>query len=125
MKYLGVKFDGQKIYPTKECCCQLVGKIKRILQKTITLVEREKELKKAIAQWCGYYAFTDITDSQIKMMNSAINYQIIKHNLKLQKVEINVAISKARKRQNNRFLKVFHPMKYGVEYSWLNIDEQF
>ena len=85
----------------------------------------KKELKKAIAQWCGYYAFTDITNSQIKMMNSAINYQIIKHNLKLQKVEINVAISKARKRQNNRFLKVFHPMKYGVEYSWLNIDEQF
>lgn len=125
MKYLGIKFDGQKIYPTKECRCQLVGKIKRILQKTITLVERENELKKAIAQWCGYYAFTDITDSQIKMMNSAINYQIMKHNLKLQKVEIDVAISKARKRQNNRFLKVFHPMKYGEEYSWLNIYEQF
>ena len=30
MKYLGVIFDGQNLFPTNECCYQLIGKIRNI-----------------------------------------------------------------------------------------------
>ena len=78
-------------------------------------------IKKAIAQWCGYYAFTDIPNSQIKWMNNAINYQIDKRKLDIPKVNIADVILKTRKRQSNRLLKLFYPIQIGEEYRWLNI----
>lgn len=119
MKYLGVIFDGQNLFPTKECCCQLTWKIKTILKCISTSEEKEKAIRKAIAQWCGYYSFTDITNSQIKWMNNTINYQINKSNLH----EVNIAkvIMQARKRQNSRLAKLLYSMKFGEEYKWLNI----
>ncbi|MFK2262313.1 reverse transcriptase domain-containing protein [Bacteroides fragilis] len=121
MKYLGVIFDGQNLFPTKECCYQLIGKIKTILKCTSTSEEKEFFIKKAIAQWCGYYAFTDIPNSQIKWMNNAINYQIGKCKLDIPKVNIANVVLKTRKRQNNRLLKLFYPIQIGEEYRWLNI----
>ena len=121
MKYLGVIFDGQNLFPTKECCYQLIGKIKTILKCTSTSEEKEFFIKKAIAQWCGYYAFTDIPNSQIKWMNNAINYQIGKCKLDIPKVNIANVVLKTRKRQNNRLLKLFYPIQIGEGYRWLNI----
>lgn len=121
MKYLGVIFDGQNLSPTKECYNQLVGKIKTILKGSLNSNEKEVALKKTIAQWCGYYAFTDIPNSQIKWINSTINYQIGKYKLDIPKVNIADVILKTRKRQNNRLVRFFHPIQFGEEYGWLNI----
>lgn len=121
MKYLGVIFDGQNLFPTNECCYQLIGKIKGILQSTLALDEKEIAVKRTIAQWCGYYAFTDIANGQIKWMDNSINYQIKKHKLNIPKVNIIDVISKTRKRQNNRFTRLFQSAKFGEEYNWLNI----
>ena len=54
-------------------------------------------IKKAIAQWCGYYAFTDISNIQIKRMDSSINYQIRKHKLNMCKVNMIDVLFKTRK----------------------------
>lgn len=121
MKYLGVIFNGQYLFPTKECYNQLIGKIKSILKDALTSKEKEVAIKKAIAQWCGYYAFTDIPNNQIKWMNNVINYQIGKCKLDIPKVNIADAIYKTRKRQNNRLVSIFYPIQFGEEYGWLNI----
>ena len=121
MKYLGVIFDGQNLFPTKECCEHLIGRIKTILKCTSTSEEKETAIKKTIAQWCGYYAFTDIPNGQIKWMNNTINYQINKYKLNIPKVNIADVVLKTRKRQNSRITKLFHPIKFGEEYGWLNI----
>lgn len=121
MKYLGVIFDGQNLFPTKECCYQLIGKIKTILKCTSLSEEKDLSIKKAISQWCGYYAFTDIQNSQIKWMNNAINYQIDKYKLDIPKVNITNVVLKTRKRQSNRYLKLFYPFQFGEECRWLNI----
>ena len=87
----------------------------------LTYDKKEIAIKKAIAQWCGYYAFTDISNIQIKRMDSSINYQIRKHKLNMCKVNMIDVLFKTRKRQNNRFMKIFNPIKFGEEYGWLNI----
>ena len=95
--------------------------IKNILKSALTYDKKEIAIKKAIAQWCGYYAFTDISNIQIKRMDSSINYQIRKHKLNMCKVNMIDVLFKTRKRQNNRFMKIFNPIKFGEEYGWLNI----
>ena len=121
MKYLGVIFDGQNLFPTNECYYQLIGKIRNILKSALTYDKKEIAIKKSIAQWCGYYAFTDIPNGQIKWMDKSINYQIKKHKLNMCEVNIIDVLLKTRKRQNNRFMKIFKPIKFGEEYGWLNI----
>ncbi len=121
MKYLGVIFDGQNLHPTKECCYQIIGRIKTILKSTRTSEEKAMAIKTAIAQWCGYYAFTDISANQIKWMSNAINHQIKKSKLDIPKVNIPEVVLKTRKRQNSRFAKLFHPIQIGEEHKWLNI----
>ncbi|MBO5920949.1 MAG: hypothetical protein J6Q48_01010, partial [Bacteroidaceae bacterium] len=66
-------------------------------------------------------AFTDIPNGQIKWMDKSINYQIKKYKLNMCKVNIIDVLLKTRKRQNNRFMKIFNPIKFGEEYGWLNI----
>lgn len=121
MKYLGVIFDGKNLFPTKECCYQLIGKIKKILKSSSTSEEKEKDIKKAIAQWCGYYAFTDIPNNQIKKMNNAIKYQTNKYKLDISEINMADVVLKTRKRQNSRFAKLFHPIQFGEEHAWLNL----
>lgn len=121
MRYLGIDFDGQNLFPTKECRSQLIEKIKTILKRTATPKEKEDAIKTTIAQWCGYYAFTDIPNSQIKYMNNIINHQISRHNFNIRKVNMIEVFSKTRKRQNNRFLKLLTPIRFGEEYRWLNV----
>lgn len=119
MEYLGVIFDGQNLFPTKACIHNLVEKVKKILKRTSTSEEKEIAIKRAIAQWCGYYAFTDISDRQIKGINNSINHQLKKCNI--QQVDITDCILKARKRQNRHLIKLFRLTKFGEEYDWLNI----
>lgn len=121
MKYLGVIFNGQNLFPTKECCDRLIKRIRTILKCTSTSEKKGIDIKKTIAQWCGYYAFTDITNSQIKWMNNAINYHIHKYKLNMPKVNIAANILKTKKRQNSRFTKLFSSVQFGEEYGWLNI----
>lgn len=121
MKYLGVIFDGQNLFPTKKCCYQLIEQIKTILKCTSTFGEKEMAIKKTIAQWSGYYAFTDISNSQIKWMNNTINHQIKRCKSDMPDVNIADVILKTRKRQNSRLIKLFYPIQFGEEYRWLNI----
>ncbi len=120
MKYLGIDFDGEKLLPTKDCCGLLIKKIKNILESESTIEAKEATIKKAISQWCGYYAFTDIADSQIKRMNNAINHQIGRSNLNIHANNIKNVISTARKRQNSKFTNLFCPIQFGEEYAWLS-----
>ena len=120
MKYLGIIFDGKNLFPTQECCYQLIGKVKSILKNEATSKEKNKNIKTAIAQWCGYYAFTDIPKSRIKKMNSSINYLIKKWNLNTKEIDITNTIELSRKRQNNKLIQLFKPTRFGEEYEWLN-----
>lgn len=119
MKYLGIVFDGDKLFPTKECCKQLIWRISNILKSTSTKDDKETDIKNAMSQWCGYYAFTNITASQIKEINNAINYQIVKSKLDISNLSLIELISKTRKRQNNR-LSIFYRTKI-EKPTWLNI----
>ncbi len=119
MKYLGVIFNGKDLYPTNECCCLLINKIKSICKNTSSC--KEKSINSSIAQWCGYYAFTDVPNGKIKSMNRAINYQINKYGLNY-KVDLTSVLLKTRRRQNSRLAKLIHPTRIGEEYEWLNID---
>lgn len=121
MKYLGVIFDGQYLFPTEKCYNKLTEKIETILEGASTSKEKEVAIKKAIAQWCGYYAFTDIPNSKIKWMNNAISSQIGASKLDISKVNIADVILNTRKRQNNRLVKLFRPIRFGEEHGWLNI----
>lgn len=121
MKYLGIDFDGQYLFPTEDCCYKLIGEIKNILKSTSTSEEKEIAIKKAISQWCGYYAFTDISNKRMKRMDKSINYQIQKHKLNIRTATMIDVISKTRKRQNSRINKIFNFTKFGIEYNWLNI----
>ena len=123
MKYLGVYFDGQNLFPTNESCLLLAGKIDNILKRISTIEEKEIMIKKAISQWCGYYAFTDISDTQIKRINNSINYRFKKHNFNICKIDITDCILKARKRQNRHLIKLLRLTKFEEEYDWLNIYE--
>lgn len=120
MKYLGVIFDGKNLYPTDERCSLLIDKIKTILSSKTTCEEIDKEIKKTIAQWCGYYAFTDITNRQLKMMNNAISHHISKCKLNISDINIIDVVLKTRKRQNSLFCRLFYPLRFGEEYEWLN-----
>lgn len=120
MKYLGVIFDGKNLYPTDECCFLLINKIKTILNGMTTSEEKDKEIKKTIAQWCGYYAFTDITNRQLKMMNNAISHHISKCKLNISNINIVYIVWKTRKRQNSLLGRLFSPIRFGEEYEWLN-----
>lgn len=121
MKYLGVYFDGQNLFPTNESCLLLARKIDNILKRISTIEEKKIMIKKAISQWCGYYAFTDISDTQIKRINNSINYRFKKHNFNICKIDITDCILKARRYQKNRLIKLLHLTKFREEYDWLNI----
>ena len=54
-------------------------------------------------------------------MDNSINYQIKKHKLDMHKVNMINVISKTRKRQNNRIIRLFKSTKFGEDYNWLNI----
>lgn len=121
MRYLGVNFDGEKLFPTKECCNQLTWKISNILKSTSTTDDKKADIKKAISQWCGYYAFTDIKDSQMKKMNNTINHQIDKSKLDIKKPDIIDVMLKTRKHQNSKFRKTFWQKQFGEESAWLSL----
>ena len=122
MKYLGVMFDGQHLFPAKDCYWCLVKRIKTILKCALSAKEKEMAIKKVISQWCGYYAFTDIPSSKINNLNNILNYQVNKYHLKMSKINVADVIAKTRQRQNNLFTKLFHTKRFGEEeYSWLAI----
>lgn len=121
IKYLGVIFDGKNLYPTQECCEILALKIKSILRGLSIPKEKEIDIKKAISQWCGYYAFTDITMSQMNYIDNKINYWIRKSKLNICEFYVADMIRKVRKRQNRKITKIFRPMQFDDDFKWLNI----
>lgn len=113
LKYLGVNFDGEKLFPTHECCCCLISKIKKIIISNDS--NPEANIRHAISQWCGYYAFTNIEDSRLREIGRRINYQIKKHKLDIKNIDIASVMKKIRRRQNMLFKRV----KYSDESAWL------
>lgn len=121
MTYLGIDFNGETLSPTKKCIENLTEKIKHIINSFPEPQDTRTKINKTIKQWCGYYAFTEISNPQIKTIKNSINYQIKKHKLDINIDDIAKVISKTRKRQSNRIMKRFIPNKFGEEYAWLNI----
>lgn len=121
MTYLGIDFNGEKLSPTKKCIESLNAKIKNIINSSSNPQDTKNQINQAIKQWCGYYAFTDISNHKITTLKNGINYQIKKHKLDINMDDIAEVISKTRKRQSNRIAKRFIPHTFGKEYAWLNI----
>ena len=66
LTYLGVVFDGLRLLPSNKCQSILSAKIKLIaLNESLSIKERINEICKHINQWCGYYAFTDLSKERI------------------------------------------------------------
>lgn len=123
MMYLGVNFDGQKLLPTDDCSSLLMKKINRIIKDSDVSIDKEKLITSVISQWCGYYAFTNISSSYIKRINNQINYKIKKFKLPILEVDINETLSKIRKRQNSKFMRWLSSNKKDFA-DWLNFYEE-
>lgn len=122
MKYLGVIFNGEKLFPTDECCAKLIMQIKNILQISSTSsTVKETRITQVITQWCGYYAFTDITNHKIKELDRAIKYQINKYGLNIHAGNMADSIAKARKRQHHKFFKLFSSIHHKEIPQWLTM----
>lgn len=121
MLYLGVMFNGEKLYPAPICYDTLKNRIKTVLSSTSTVKEKEISIQNAISQWCGYYAFTDIPQNKLKRLNTTINYLINKCELNISNVNIGRVLEQTRKHQNNKLAKMFAPKPIGKEFWWLNI----
>lgn len=126
LTFLGVEFDGERLFPTKECQYKLIYKIHNILKsEELGTNERIQRIKTCIAQWCGFYAFTDISSNRLSSMSKTIN-KICKKELndKWEVIDLNIRIRKSRSKQSRKGIKKFlPPVCFGEEYKWLIVYE--
>ena len=124
--YLGVEFDGENLFPTKQCQAQLKYRIKSIIAlEEISPEQRIEDIKTCISQWCGYYAFTNIKNKDLNRIGIIIN-KLCKNAFgeKWQQCNINRQFTKYRKRQNRKGLKRILPaVRFGEDYRWLMVYE--
>ncbi|MBD5343305.1 MAG: hypothetical protein HDR93_08695 [Bacteroides sp.] len=126
LTYLGVEFDGVRLIPTKECQYKLVHKILKILKsEELGTNDRIQGIKTCIAQWCGFYAFTDISSRRLSSLSKIIN-KICKKGLndEWEFINLNIHILKSRLKQNRKGIRKFLPqVRFGDEYKWLIVYE--
>lgn len=126
LKYLGIEFDGEHLSPTKECQERFISRINTVSRlDNITTEEKITEIKTIINQWCGYYAFTDITNNRLKTLSKKIN-QACSYIFKDEwnKVDLIQKVYKFRRRQERKGLKkLLKPVSFGENYNWLMVYE--
>lgn len=124
LKFLGIEFDGERLFPTKECRGRLIAKIRSVVQSEVSAAEKIVEINICINQWCGYYAFTDISDNHIRTLGNKIN-QLCEFALKdveWKSIDLVQKIKKFKEKQNRKGLKcVLPPAKFDDKYKWLMI----
>lgn len=123
--YLGIEFDGSRLFPTNECQNKLINRIISLMrlknEKPIYII---REIKRCVSQWCGYYAFTDITDNRLSSLSKRINHSgKYKLGENWEDIDLIKYIKKSRKNQNNKLLNRIHPLKFGENYEWLMVYE--
>lgn len=119
--YLGVEFDGNKLLPTKECQNKLISKVIFIIKsKGLESEQKIIDIRKCVKQWCGYYAFTDITHNRLLSMSKCINkYGLHKLGECWEEINLVENIRKSRRKQNNKLLKRVYPLQFYESYDWL------
>lgn len=126
LKYLGIEFDGEHLFPTKECQERFISRINIVSRlDNITIEEKITEIKTIINQWCGYYAFTDITNNRLKALSKKIN-QACSYIFKDEwnNVDLIQKVSKIRRQQERKGLKkLLKPVSFGENYNWLMVYE--
>ncbi|MCM1223177.1 MAG: reverse transcriptase/maturase family protein [Lachnospiraceae bacterium] len=117
LTFLGVEFDGEKLLPTSSRIDGLMIKVSSILREKQQVGEKLKQLNTALSQWCGYYAFMDITDCKLKNLSSKI-IQKAKHSgiTITAHIDLVETMHSARKRQRS---KIFPRPKIKGDISWL------
>lgn len=123
LTYLGVVFDGQRLLPSNKCQSILSTRIKSIaLNESLSIKDRNKEICTYINQWCGYYAFTDLSKSRLKKLSNSINHNC-RQGLKDEwhDVDLFQKLDYYKNKQNKKRLKIFNRFKkkFGEEYDWL------
>lgn len=123
LTYLGVVFDGQRLLPSNKCQSILSTRIKSIaLNESLSIKDRNKEICTYINQWCGYYAFTDLSKSRLKKLSNSINHNC-HQGLKDEwhDVDLFQKLDYYKNKQNKKRLKIFNRFKkkFGEEYDWL------
>lgn len=119
--YLGIEFDGKRLFPTTECQNKLIERVRCLIgKKSFKLEKITTEITSSISQWCGYYAFTDITNSRLSSLSKKINhygkYQFGDDWIDVDLIEV---MKRCCKRQNNKLLKRIYPQKFDETYNWV------
>lgn len=124
LRFLGVEFDGERLSPTKECQHRFTAKIRSVVKSDIEIDEKIIEINTYINQWCGYYAFTDISNARLQSISSRIN-KICEFALKSGEwatVDLLQKVQKFRVKQSRKGLKrILPPAKFDDKYRWLMI----
>ena len=124
LKFLGIEFDGERLFPTKECRGKLIAKIRSVVQSEVSSAEMIVEINSCINQWCGYYAFTDISDNHIRSLGNKIN-QLCEFTIKdveWKYIDLVQKIRKFKEKQSRKNLKrILPPVKFDDNYKWLMI----
>lgn len=119
--YLGIEFDGERLFPTSECQYKLIERVRYLIgNKSLKSEKIIAEIKTSISQWCGYYAFSDITNGRLSSLNKKINHYG-KHQFGDKWIEVDLikVMKKCRKRQNNKLMKRIYPQKFDETYNWV------
>lgn len=126
LTFLGVEFDGERLIPTKECQYKLIDKIRKILKlEELCVSEKIQKIRTCIAQWCGFYAFTDISSNRLSSISKTINKICTeKIDNEWEYIDLNIYISRSRSKQNRKGIrKLLPPVCFGEEYKWLIVYE--
>ena len=122
LEFLGVEFDGERLLPTKECQSRFITKIKSVVKSTVDTADKIVEINTYISQWCGYYAFTDITDARLQFLSRKINKLCNPafNDSAWEPVDLSQKIKKFREKQRRKGLKhILPPAKFDEKYKWL------
>lgn len=121
LTFLGATFNGEKLLPTKECIHALSNKVKSICRKNTPHNQKITSIRTSIAQWCGYYAFTDISDKKLASISLRLSNEMQRTGI-LAKVDLVKKMRTTRQRQRNKGIySIFPKQKFGSDYHWLQI----
>ena len=123
LKYLGVVFDGNNLFPTLECQAILSKKIKSIAKNNSkTKTAKIKEIRKCVKQWCGYYAFTDLSKNRLKRLSISLNHNCQKYlGPYWSYIDLTEVFNHYKNKQNKKRLSIFDFKNncHGEEFYWL------
>ena len=73
IKFLGIEFNGTRIWPDPEKRNQFSNKLSAIPSKSLTVINLLTSTKNLLAGWMSAYGFTDIGDDYLKSLDQEVN----------------------------------------------------